>query len=103
MKVCFVQSGGFVGAIKSCEVNTSNLAQPEADKLRQLVRDSGLSQSCSFVSDQARDLKQYEITIEDEGEDQAGAVCVVFDDQNVPASARTLLSFLMQRAKPGSL
>jgi len=99
MKVCFVQSGGIVGAIKSCEVNTSSLEQPEADQLRQLVRDSGLNQSCSFVSDQARDLKQYEITIEDE----ASSICIVFDAENIPQSARTLLSFLMQRAKPGGL
>jgi hypothetical protein len=99
MKVCFLQSGGVVGAIKSCEVNTSSLERAEAEQLRQLVRDSGLSQSCSLVSEQARDLKQYEITIEDE----TNPVCVVFDDQSVPASARTLLSFLMQRARPGGL
>lgn len=99
MIICFVQSGGIVGAVKSCEVNTATLDQPEADQLKQLVRDSGLNRSCSFVSDQARDLKQYEITIEDE----ENPICVVFDDQNVPASVRTLLSFLMQRAKPGGL
>ncbi|MET0950027.1 MAG: protealysin inhibitor emfourin [Pseudomonas sp.] len=99
MKVCFVQSGGIVGAIKSCEVDTSSLEQPEADELLKLVRNSGLDQSCSFVSAQARDLKQYEITIEDE----ASSICIVFDAENIPQSARTLLSFLMQRAKPGGL
>ncbi|HEX8593146.1 MAG TPA: protealysin inhibitor emfourin [Pseudomonas sp.] len=99
MKICFVQSGGVVGAVRSCEVNTSSLQEPEAEELRQIVRESGLNQSCSFVSDQARDLKQYEITIEDE----TSPVCIVFDDQNVPASAQKLLGFLMRRAKPGGL
>ncbi|WP_426139643.1 protealysin inhibitor emfourin [Pseudomonas sp. DWP3-1-2] len=99
MKVCLIQSGGVVGAIKSCEVNTSSLEEAEAQHLKQLVHDSGLIQSSRAVSEQARDLKQYEITIEDE----AHPICVVFDDQNVPPSARTLLGFLMQRAKPGGL
>jgi len=99
MKVCFVQSGGFVGAIKGCEVNTADLDQADAEQLRQMVHASGLIQSSRFVSDQARDSKQYEITIEDE----AKPICVVFDDQNVPDSVRTLLGFLQQRAKPRSL
>lgn len=99
MKVCFVQSGGFVGAVKGCEVNTAELDGPQADTLRQLVRDSGLERSCRFVSETARDARQYEITIEDE----AQPINVVFDDHNVPDSARLLLGFLQQRAKPRQL
>ena len=97
MKVCYVQSGGFVGALKSCEVNTAELGQQEAEQLEKLVRDSGLSQSSSAVSGQARDLKQYEITIEDE----TRAICVAFDDQNIPDSARMLLGFLQKHARAG--
>ena len=97
MKVCYVQSGGFVGALKSCEVNTAELGQQEAEQLEKLVRDSGLSQSSSAVSGQARDLKQYEITIEDE----TRAICVAFDDQNIPESARMLLGFLQKHAGAG--
>ncbi len=97
MKVCYVQSGGFVGALKSCEVNTAELGQQEAEQLEKLVRDSGLSQSSSAVSGQARDLKQYEITIEDE----TRAICVAFDDQNIPESARMLLGFLQKHARAG--
>ena len=97
MKVCYVQSGGFIGALKSCEVNTAELEQHEAQQLEQLVRDSGLSQSARLRSEQARDLKQYEITIEDE----TRAICVEFDDQNIPESARTLLGFLQKRARAG--
>ena len=97
MKVCYVQSGGFVGALKSCEVNTAELGQQEAEQLEKLVRDSGLSQSSSAVSAQSRDLKQYEITIEDE----TRAICVAFDDQNIPESARMLLGFLQKHARAG--
>jgi len=97
MKVCYVQSGGFVGALKSCEVNTAELGQQEAEQLEKLVRDSGLSQSSSAVSGQARDLKQYEITIEDE----TRAICVAFDDQNIPEPARMLLGFLQKHARAG--
>ncbi|EGH29318.1 protealysin inhibitor emfourin [Pseudomonas syringae] len=99
MKVCLVQSGGFAGAVKRCEVDTATLEQPEAEQLQRLVSDSGLNQSSSAFNDEARDLNQYEITIEDD----AKAICLTFDEHNVPASARQLLGFLKQRVKPGQL
>ncbi|GKS04654.1 hypothetical protein PSTH1771_06580 [Pseudomonas syringae pv. theae] len=99
MKVCLVQSGGFAGAIKRCEVDTDTLDQPDAEQLQRLVNDSGLDKSSTAFNDQARDLNQYEITIEDE----AKAICLTFDEHNVPMSARQLLGFLKQRAKPGKL
>lgn len=99
MRVCYVQSGGFIGAIKSCEVNTTQLEQPEAERLKRLVQDSGLKQSGNFLSDQARDQKQYEITIEDE----TNAICISFDEHNIPPQARTLLDYLQKHATPGKL
>jgi hypothetical protein len=99
MKVCYVQSGGFVGAIKSCEVNTADLQQPEAEQLERLVRDSGFKQSGNFLSEQARDQKQFEITIEDE----SNAICISFDEHNIPPQARTLLGYLQKHARPGKL
>jgi hypothetical protein len=96
MRVCYVQSGGFVGAIKSCEVNTVDLEKPEAEQLMQLVQDSGLKHSGNFLSDQVRDQKQFEITIEDE----TNAICITFDENNVPPAARTLLGYLQRHAKP---
>lgn len=97
MKVCLVQSGGFVGAVKRCEVDTRLLEQPEAERVRRLVRESGLDASMQQLSDQASDLKHYELTIERDGQ----AICVTFDDQNVPQAARQLLGYLQQRARPG--
>ncbi|RRV05356.1 hypothetical protein EGJ27_19530 [Pseudomonas sp. v388] len=97
MKVCLVQSGGFVGAIRRCEVDTTTLEAPEAETVRRLVEESGLRQSGQALSDQAADLKQYELTIEDE----TRAICLTFDDHNVPQSARQLLGYLQKRAMPG--
>jgi hypothetical protein len=99
MRVCYSQSGGFTGALQSCEVNTADLPKPEAEHLKQLVRDSGFKQSTSAVSDQARDLRQFEITIDDD----SNAICIIFDDKNVPDQGRQLLEYLRKRAKPGSL
>jgi len=99
MKVCLVQSGGFVGAVKRCEMDTAMLDRPEAEHLKRLVDDSGLKQSSTRFTDEARDLNQYEITIEDD----ASEICLTFDEQNVPESARQLLGFLKQRARPGKL
>lgn len=100
MKVCFVQSGGFAGAIRGCEVNTADLEAPDAEQLKRLVQESGLVKSHRWVSEQTRDARQYEITID---EDEHSGISVTFDDQNVPASARMLLGFLQQRAKPRGL
>lgn len=99
MRVCYVQSGGFIGAIKSCEVNTADLEPPEADQVKRLVRDSGFIQSGNFLSEQTRDHKQYEITIEDD----TNSICVSFDEHNIPPEAQTLLSYLQNHAKPGKL
>ncbi|MFH7519323.1 protealysin inhibitor emfourin, partial [Pseudomonas syringae group genomosp. 7] len=60
MKVCLVQSGGFAGAFKRCEVDTATLEQPEAEQLQRFVSDSGLNQSASAFNEDARDLNQYE-------------------------------------------
>ncbi|KAA8716014.1 protealysin inhibitor emfourin [Pseudomonas cannabina] len=97
MKVCLVQSGGFAGAVKRCDIDTETLDQPEAEQLRRLVTDSGLDRSSSAFNDAARDLNQYEITIEDKSK----AICLTLDEHNVPASARQLLGYLKQRVKPG--
>jgi hypothetical protein len=99
MKVCLVQSGGFIGAVKRCEVDTDTLDKPEAEQLQRLVSDSGLNQSSRSLTDEARDLNEYEITIED----GTSAICLTFDEHNVPESARQLLGYLKQRARPGKL
>ncbi|MBC3950622.1 MULTISPECIES: protealysin inhibitor emfourin [Pseudomonas] len=99
MRVCYVQSGGFVGAIKSCEVNMADLEQPLVEQVKRLMEERGLQKSADTGSEHVRDQKQYEITIEDD----TNAICISFDEHNIPEEARTLLSYLQKRAKPGKL
>jgi hypothetical protein len=96
MKVQFVQSGGLLGAIKGCELETSQLAAEDAQELTRLVQASEITESAEALSNRGRDLQQYEIVIE-EGPRR---VSVVLDDATVPPSAKPLLGFLKKRARP---
>jgi len=108
VKVSFLQSGGFVGAPKGCDVDSALLEPEAAREIEKLVHDSGLTASGKFLSGTARDLKQYEIVLEpgEVPDEKTGkghgssAVRLVFDDASVPAPARALLSYLKQRARP---
>ena len=99
MKMNFVQSGGFLGMVKGCEIDTETLPADEAKKLEGLVQASGISASSELVSDSGRDLQQYEISIE-EG---ASKISAVFDDETLPQSAKPLVGYLRKRARPKSL
>lgn len=99
MKVCFIQSGGFAGTIKRYDVDTQALQPDEAQRLQLLIHENALLQSGSWLDEHAKDLKQYEIKIED----QSNTLCLVFDDHNIPDAVRPLLVFLLQQARPASL
>ncbi len=99
MKIRFEQSGGYAGLIKGCEVNKASLPPAQATELDRLVRQSGISESSESFSDSARDLNQYEITIE-EGNSKIHAV---FDDETLPHSARPLVGFLKKISRPKPL
>ena len=96
MRVKFVQSGGVVGAMRECELDSSSLPPEEARELESLVRSSGLSASGEFLTPAARDLRLYEIHVEG----GAGSVAVTFDDHSLPERARPLVSFLRRNSKP---
>lgn len=97
MKVWFIQSGGFAGTIRRYEADTQALQLAEALHLQTLIHESGQLQSGRWLDEQAADLKQYEIKIED----QTDTWCLTFDDHNIPEPVRPLLGFLMQQARPG--
>lgn len=112
MKVSFLQSGGFVGAPRGCEVDSALLEPKEAREIERLVHECGLTAPGTFLSGAARDLKQYEIGVElgdalvpgeSRGEASGKSFRVVFDDASVPATARPLLAYLKQRARPQGL
>jgi len=99
MIIHFVESGGLLGLLKACELDTAVLAPEIAQEIKRLVDASGLSASGEFFSDAGRDLRQYEITIEDGTE----KLSVTFDDENIPPSAKSLLGYLKKCSTPKAL
>ncbi|UVJ42969.1 hypothetical protein NVV94_20655 [Pseudomonas sp. LS1212] len=95
MKIQFQETGGFVGIVKVCKLDTDALAQDEAQTVKRMVRESGISASGTHLCETARDMQQYEIIIDDGGE-----IAVTYDDQNVPESAWELVGYLKDRASP---
>ena len=105
MKINFVQSGGFFGLLKACELDT-DAASPEetfsgltAEELVQMVKTSGLLVSGSAFSESSRDLYRYNITIAD-GDSE---VSVTYDDATLPDSAHGLVDYLRKCARPKAL
>jgi hypothetical protein len=96
MRITFMQSGGFTGAIKGCTIDAADLTPSDRQELESLVAASGLSESFERFSSAGRDLRQYEIVIEQHATVQR----IACDDRSVPESARPLLAFLVARARP---
>jgi len=96
MRITFTQSGGFVGAMAGCRIDTAELAPDERREAESLVAASGLTDSFERFSPTGRDRRQYEITIEGE----SPTLTVVFDESSLPAAARPLVGFLASRARP---
>lgn len=96
MRVTFLQSGGVIGAMRGCELDSASLLPDDARELESLVLSSGITQSGEFLSPDGRDLRLYEIRVEN----GAGIVSVTFDDWTLPTEARPLVSYLRRNAKP---
>ncbi|BAZ22772.1 hypothetical protein NIES4073_36590 [Kalymmatonema gypsitolerans NIES-4073] len=96
MKVKFSQSGGYAGLRRGCELDTDSLSPAEAAKLQSLVEQSGILQAQSRHTPHARDLFNYNITVET----SEGAPTVSFDDLSLPENAQPLLEYLQSCAKP---
>ena len=96
MKITFIQSGGFAGMLKGCAIDAADLAPDERQELESLVAASGLSESFERFSSAGRDLRQYEIVIEQ----NAAVQRIVCDDHSVPEATRPLVAFLSARARP---
>jgi hypothetical protein len=96
VRVTFVQSGGVVGVPRGCELDSSKLAPGDARELESLVTESGLVTSGDHRSPHARDLRLYEIRVENGAE----TVSVTFDDSTLPERARPLVGFLRRNATP---
>ena len=82
--------------LKGCTIDTIDLAADQRQELESLVAASGFSESFEQFSSAGRDLRQYEIVIEQHATVQR----IVCDDRSVPDAARPLLAFLVARARP---
>ena len=96
MKIQFRQSGGYAGLMMGCEINTDFLPPEEAARLESLVKQSSILQAKSVSMSQARDLLNYELTIET----SEGVHKVSFDDMSLPRSIEPLLDYLQERVEP---
>ena len=96
MKITFLQSGGFAGMLKGCTIDATDLAPDERQELETLIAASGLTESFDRFSEAGRDLRQYEIVIEQD----ATVRRIVCDDHSVPEATRPLVAFLSARARP---
>ena len=99
MKVVFRQFGGFAGLLRGCELDTRALPTPQARELERLVQKSGIVGHRHAHSESARDLQEYEIEIQDNG----NSASVAFDDGTVPSGVQPLLKLLKRCAVPSAL
>lgn len=96
MRISFTRSGGFVGGLAGCRIDTAEIDPAERREVESLVAASGLTESFERFSSTARDLRQYEVVIEADGR----TISVVCDEGGLPAAARPLVAFLSARARP---
>ncbi len=100
MRVQFTQSGGIVGAIRECTLDTSSMQADEATTLETLVKNANLlSTPGEQRSLTGRDLEDYQISIDD----GHGDVTVVRDQSTLTAEAKALVAYLKKCAKPARL
>lgn len=99
MKVQFTQSGGFGGMVRQCALDTSTMDAEEAKTLEALVKKADISTSGEERSLKARDLEEYEISIDD----GHGGVTVVRDQSTLTTEAKALVAYLKKCSKPAKL
>ena len=100
MRVQFTQSGGFVGAIRECTLDTSSMDADQATMLETLVRNADLfSTPGEQRSLTGRDLEDYQISIDD----GHGAVTVVRDQSTLTSGTKALVAYLKKFSKPARL
>ena len=99
MKITFLQSGGFAGALRGCRLDAAVLPGPERSRLEQLVVGCGVEHSCEQFSAAGRDRRQYDLAIERDGR----VIRLACDEGSLPEAARPLIDYLTSRATPQGL
>ena len=99
MRITFMLSGGFAGAVRGCRIDTVGLAAADRVAVEGLVIASGLVASFERFAAAARDRKQYDLAI-DRAEMFVRVSC---DDASLPDPARPLVAELVKRSTPQPL
>lgn len=96
-RIRFRQSGGFGGLVRGCDIDVEALDPKPRAALEKLLAASGLAAGAvARPATMARDLTQFEITIESaSGTTQATLTDLDLDDKTEP-----LVTFLQKRAGP---
>ncbi len=99
MRITFMLSGGFAGAVRGCRIDTATVAAVERTEWESLVSASGLVASFERFAATARDRRQFDLAIER----PEAFVRVSCDDASLPDPARPLVAELVKRSTPQPL
>jgi hypothetical protein len=97
MRVTFIQSGGFVGSVRQCTLDTATMSADDARTLEALVKKADVSVSRETRSRSGRDLEEYQISV-DTGD---SSVTVVHDQSTLSPDTKALVAYLKKCARPG--
>lgn len=98
MKVQLQQSGGFMGALQECSLDTDQLGADEVQAIQESVTNTNWTEAESHPS-AIRDGYQYHVRVEDQEQTYTAA----YTDQTLPESLKPLVGVLKKYLKPKSL
>lgn len=96
MKIKFVQSGGYAGLMRGCEMDASSLTNEASESfafLRNLLTTSG---GTIREASAGKDLTVYNIEVTEGDRSET----ISFDDMTIPKQLFPLLEHLIESAKP---
>lgn len=95
--IWFERSGGFTGIPTQVEVDSRSLSTEEAEKLWQLIEDSGFFEANKndSIPEGLPDQFQYKITIEHGGNN----LKVALSQASIPDNLHPLINYLTQKAR----
>ena len=85
--------------VRQCTLDTSSMDADEAKALEALVKKADISTPAEKRSNTARDLEEYEISIDD----GHGGVTVVRDQSTLTPEGKALVAHLKKCSKPARL
>jgi hypothetical protein len=96
LRIRYLQSGGFAGLIRGCNIDAAALAPATAAILKRLVKAAPLARLKTARTGGVADLLLHDFVIETD----AGTLHLSFDDLTLPKALKPLVAFLARRSKP---